>query len=106
MTAKLKKGKYIYYHCTGKRGGNCKKDYIREEKIDKLITALIDKIAHAIPEDIYPKAVKAVKEMNTMGMDYSGNSYDAIVKRLKTLDKRLNKLYEDKSDGVITKEFW
>ena len=106
LTAELKKGKYIYYHCTGKRGGDCKKDYIREEKIDKLITALIDKIAHAIPEDIYPKAVKAVKEMNTMGMDYSGNSYDAIVKRLKTLDKRLNNLYEDKSDGVITKEFW
>lgn len=22
MTAELKKGKYVYYHCTGKRGGN------------------------------------------------------------------------------------
>lgn len=31
LTAELKKGKYIYYHCTGKRGGTCKKDWIREE---------------------------------------------------------------------------
>lgn len=30
--------KYIYYHCTGNRGGDCKKDsYIREELIDKTI---------------------------------------------------------------------
>ena len=106
LTAELKKGKYIYYHCTGRRGGDCKKDYIREEKIDKLIAALIDKISHSIPEDIYPKAVKAVKEMNTIGVDYSTNSYDQISKKLKVLDKRISSLYEDKIDGVITKEFW
>ena len=26
-----------YYHCTGNKGGFCKKDYIREEKLIKLL---------------------------------------------------------------------
>jgi DNA invertase Pin-like site-specific DNA recombinase len=52
LTAELKKGKYIYYHCTGKRGGSCKKDYIRQEEIDKVLAELIEKIANAIPEHV------------------------------------------------------
>lgn len=44
MTAELKKGKYVYYHCTGKRGGTCKKDYIREEKLNEVFLQLIDKL--------------------------------------------------------------
>ena len=106
LTAELKKGKYIYYHCTGKRGGTCKKDYVREEKIDKLIMELLNRIAEAIPEDIYAKAVEAVKEMNSMNMEYTNNSVDQITKKLKTIERRINTLYEDKIDGVITQEFW
>lgn len=106
LTAELKKGKYIYYHCTGKRGGTCKKDYIREEKFDKLIMTIIERISKAIPEEIYPKAVQAVKEMNNMTMDYTDNSLEQITKKLKTIEKRINALYEDKIDGVISQEFW
>lgn len=106
LTAELKKGKYIYYHCTGKRGGTCKKDYIRQEKFDKLIMELLERIAKTIPEDVYPKALQAVKEMNSMSMEYTNNSYDQIHKKLKTIEKRINALYEDKIDGIITQEFW
>ncbi len=106
LTAELKKGKYIYYHCTGKRGGTCKRDYIREEKFDKLVMELLTKISKAIPEEIYPKILKAVKEMNNMSVEYSTNSYDQIAKKLTTLDKRINALYEDKVDGRISFEFW
>lgn len=106
LTAELKKGKYIYYHCTGKRGGTCKKDYIREEKFDKLIIELLTRIAKAIPEEIYPKVVNAVKEMNTVGVNYATNSYNQIAKKLETIEKRLDALYEDKLDGRITVEFW
>lgn len=106
LTAELKKGKYIYYHCTGKRGGTCKRDYIREEKFDKLIMELLNKISKAIPEDIYPKVLHAVKEMNNMSVEYSTNSYEQIAKKLAILEKRLDSLYEDKVDGKISLEFW
>ena len=44
LTAELKKGKYVYYHCTGKRGSTCKKDYIREERLDEVFLELINKL--------------------------------------------------------------
>ncbi len=68
--------------------------------------ALIERISKAIPEDIYLKAVEAVKEMNNMTMDYTDNSLEQITKKLKTIEKRINALYEDKIDGIITQEFW
>jgi hypothetical protein len=38
-----KKGnfKYVYYHCTGAKGGDCKWDYIRELKIDRALAEII-----------------------------------------------------------------
>ena len=106
LTAELKKGKYIYYHCTGKRGGTCKKDYVREEKFDKLIMELLKRIASAIPEEIYSKAVEAVKEMIVVDSNYTENSFNQIAKKLSTIEKRLDALYSDKVDGIITQEFW
>jgi len=34
MTAELKKGKYVYYHCTGHRG-KCPEKYVREEELER-----------------------------------------------------------------------
>ena len=67
---------------------------------------LLERIAKTIPEDVYPKALQAVKEMNSMSMEYTNNSYDQIHKKLKTIEKRINALYEDKIDGRISLEFW
>ncbi len=50
MTGEVKRKKrkdgstrsYIYYHCTGNRGGDCKKEsYIREELIDKAVVDIL-----------------------------------------------------------------
>lgn len=67
---------------------------------------LLNKISKAIPKDIYPKVVEAVKEMNNLSVEYSSNSYEQIAKKLVTLEKRLDSLYEDKVDGRISFEFW
>jgi len=47
----------------------------------------------------------ALKEMNSLSVEYSSNSYEQIAKQLKTLEKRLDSLYEDKVDGRISFEF-
>ncbi len=53
LTAELKKGKYIYYHCTGNKGGDCKRDYINETKIDKAIAEVLKLII--IPTEVRQK---------------------------------------------------
>ena len=56
MTAEIKKGKYIYYHCTGNRGGNCKRNsYIREQKIE---SAFIDVLKNL---ELKPATLEIVK---------------------------------------------
>ena len=105
MTAELKKGKYIYYHCTGKRGGTCKKDYIREEKLDEVFLQLIDKLPN--PEDgLFEEIKKAVIEMRKIKSEYEETSTEEIQKQIQRLQKRIDNLYTDKLDGNISQEFW
>ena len=105
LTAELKKGKYIYYHCTGKRGGDCKKDYIREEKLDEVFLQLIDKLPN--PEDgLFEEIKKAVIEMRKIKSDYEETSMEEIQKQIQRLQNRLDNLYIDKLDGRISQEVW
>ena len=106
LTAELKKGKYIYYHCTGKRGGNCKQDYIRQEQIDDVFKALIYRIARAIPDDIIEEVKAAIKNMQQLKNEYETHAQEEIEKQIKILNKRIDNLYTDKLDGRISEEFW
>ena len=106
LTAELKKGKYIYYHCTGKRGGNCKKDYIRQEQIDDVFKSLLDRISKAIPNNIVEELKIAIKEMQKVKSEYEVNCQEQITKQINILNKRIDNLYMDKLDGRITEEYW
>ena len=106
LTAELKKGKYVYYHCTGNKGGKCKKDYIREENLDKVFIELMQKIADAIPDTILDDIKKALKEMQQLKNEYDDNSQEHILKQINVLKRRIDGLYSDKLDGKISEEFW
>lgn len=105
LTPELKKGKYIYYHCTGKRGGTCKKDYIREEKLDEVFIELIEKIPNP-NEGLFEEIKKAIIEMRKIKSNYEETSLEEIKKQITKLQNRLDNLYMDRVDGTITKEFW
>ena len=105
LTAELKKGKYIYYHCTGKRGGTCKSDLIREEKLDEVFLNLIDKLPN--PEDgLFEELKQAIVEIRKLKSDYEETSTEEIMKQINRIQKRLDNLYTDKLDGNITQEYW
>ena len=105
MTAELKKGKYVYYHCTGKRGGNCKQDYIREEKLDEVFLELIDKLPDP-DKGLFEEIKKAVKEIRKLKFNYEEESLENIKKQILTLQTRLDNLYMDRLDRRITEEYW
>lgn len=44
MVGEIKKGKYVYYHCTGFKG-KCPEPYTREEVLEEMFTALLKGIA-------------------------------------------------------------
>lgn len=104
LTAELKKGKYVYYHCTGKRGGTCKKDYIKEESISEILLELIKKIQ--IPPSLTAQIKEAVIELQGLKGEFNTSSIESITKQIQALKRRSEALYIDKLDGKISEEFW
>ena len=106
LTAELKKGKYIYYHCTGNKGGRCKSDLIRQEQIEKVVMELLKQIAKSIPADVIADLKVALKEMQQLKTEFDNNSEEQIIKQINVLKRRIDGLYSDKLDGKISEEFW
>lgn len=104
LTAEIKKGKYVYYHCTGNRGGDCKRKYLKEEHIDELVKDLLSMI-QPTKEDA-KAVVEKFKEIVNSNFEYDRKSVEEINKKISLLKNRLNKLYLDRLDGMITDKFY
>jgi site-specific DNA recombinase len=103
MVAELKKGRYVYYHCTGHRG-KCPEPYTRQE-------ALIDEFAGVLGELVVPREVLdwLAQEVSTSDQTQHAARAAAIKRceaELGRLRHRLNILYEDRLDGTIAKTFY
>ena len=73
LTAELKRNrqgepKYIYYHCTGNRGGDCMSDYTTEDAIDTVVTNVIKQIV--IPTEIKNDILKELKLIHEIKNEY------------------------------------
>lgn len=109
LTAELKKGRhgrgrYIYYHCTGNKGGDCKKDYIRQEDLDIGLGNTLQLIC--LEQELINKVIVALKEVYQKKIAYTDESEESIHKQIKVLKQRIEQSYIDKLDGKISEEFW
>jgi DNA invertase Pin-like site-specific DNA recombinase len=103
MVAELKKGRYVYYHCTGHRG-KCPEPYTRQE-------TLVNEFAGTLGELVVPQEVVDWLAQEVTSTDQTQQAARAAtIKRweaeLGRLQHRLNTLYEDRLDGRITKTFY
>jgi site-specific DNA recombinase len=103
ITAEIKKGKYIYYHCTGYRG-NCREPYIPEKVLEERFADLLSRIR--LDQEVHDLILKALRE----SYEVEKRDHDAAVKRLRgemdRLQQRLERLYVDKLDETITDDFY
>ena len=104
LVGELKKGKYIYYHCTGNKGGTCKKHYIREEMIENAFLEILDTI-YVSPEERI-QILNTIKETVQIKERTESDMIESISKQIQLLKNRLNKMYIDKIDGKIPEEFF
>lgn len=104
LTAEFKKGKYIYYHCTGNRGGECKRDYINEVKIDKSISEILKLII--IPQELRERISNELKIVHEKKNGYSKDVKASIIRQIRVLENRIEEAFTLKLDGNITHDFW
>lgn len=103
MTPEIKKGKYIYYHCTGFKG-ECNNTYIREEKLADLFADVVKQIE--IDDTTVADIKEALAESHQDKISFHNNALQALNLRAKHIQRLIDKAYEDKLSGTISEEFW
>lgn len=103
VVGELRKGKYIYYHCSGHRG-NCGEAYVREEVLAKRYAELLGSIR--IDNEVVTWLARALRESHA---DIR-KEHEAAIARLQVehdrLQQRIYAMYLDKLDGKVDRSFY
>ena len=103
ITAARYKKKYIYYHCTGGRGG-CDKPHIREDRLEGLLGDLVQRVQ--IDDETIEWVVAALKESHYDEELYHLDQIAKLQAEVNKLRTRLSSAYDDKLDGRIAEDLW
>jgi hypothetical protein len=101
--AKIKKKRYVYYHCTRNKG-KCPEKWIREEEIARQFGEAMRAIK--LDADVLDWVVTALKESHADEIKYHDEQTAALKEQYEKLHRRLNAMYEDKLDGLIDQKFY
>ncbi|MDR1327478.1 MAG: recombinase family protein [Heliobacteriaceae bacterium] len=105
ITCERKKGKYVYYRCTGyDKTCSQKKIYIREEELIKQFEEAVKAVSLDEKHIDYIKL--GLKESFFDKREFSKERQQALQIQAGRIKDRLDKLYIDKLDGNVSNEFW
>jgi site-specific DNA recombinase len=103
MVGEIKKGRYIYYHCTGYKG-KCPEKYTREKVLEERFGQVLKGIS--FPDEVVDLVTRALRESH---VDERAFREDAIAKlqaERQRVQTRIDTMYLDKLDGRINAEFF
>lgn len=104
LVGDIKKGKYIYYRCMGRKCNLKKGKYLKEKTIDELVEIFLKSIS--VPAENIDLILNQVKKVMNFQFEYEKKSMENIENQIKVLKKRLNNLYIDKLDDRISEDFY
>ena len=103
ITAELKKGKYVYYRCTGYRG-KCATPRFTEAEMGQKLGEVLKGIQ--IPDDVLTCIQESLTADQGRLRDNAKAQRNALKQRLTVVRRRMDQAYQDKLDGEIPEEFW
>ncbi len=98
MVAELKKGKYVYYHCTGHRG-KCPEPYTRQEVLVDEFSALLSELV--IPSEVLEWLAEVVNSTDQAEAVTRERSRKSKESELSRLTYKLQILYDDRLEGRL-----
>jgi len=103
LVGEIKKGRYVYYHCTGYKG-KCPEPYTREEVLEKRFTDLLKELS--FDDDVMRWVTEGLRQSHR---DEKRQHEEAIA-RLQAehmrLQNRIDAMYVDKLDGRVETAFF
>ncbi len=103
MVGEIKKGCYVYYHCTGYKG-RCPEPYTREEVLEKAFTDLLRGISFS--REVLEWVTTALRESHRDERDFHEQAISKLPREHRRLQDRIDAMYMDKLDGRIDNEFF
>ncbi len=103
LTAEKKKGRYVYYHCTGHKG-KCPEKYVREEVLAEQFGEALKAIK--LEGDVLEWVISALKSGHEDEKRYHNEMIASLQREYARLQHRLDQMYVDKLDGKISQEFY
>lgn len=100
ITAEIKKGKYVYYHCTNGKG-SCTQKSFNANEIDLHRQIAKDMLKLRINPKIVGIVYKAKLEELEQSGDYHNHALDTAQKALESLTMRKSRLVDTFTDGDI-----
>ncbi|PKK82271.1 MAG: recombinase family protein, partial [candidate division Zixibacteria bacterium HGW-Zixibacteria-1] len=103
MTPEIKKGKYIYYHCTQYKG-TCDNIWVREEDLIEMFASVVKQVR--VQPNVIDDLKKALLESQQDRVKYHQESIASLRRKYDQTSKMLDRAYEDKLNGTISAEMW
>lgn len=100
-SGEVKKGKYVYYHCSGRQSG-CDARYVAEEVFTSGFAAVLDSMR--IPDSILEVLKAALIESSQDEEFFAARQRKQIESDILAATNRLSRLYEDKVEGQLSME--
>lgn len=104
VTAEIKKGKYVYYHCTGMKPGGCDLVYVKEAQV---VGQFADMLG---PITLTDRQADKIMSRLSKRQAVSGKCVDAerqrVALRLGQIKKWAEQAYQDKLESTITAGHW
>ncbi|MFH1373306.1 MAG: zinc ribbon domain-containing protein [bacterium] len=104
ITAERKKGRYIYYHCTGMKPGGCDLVYVREADVVDQFSDLLGPLV--LTRAQASKIMKELSSRHRTTAERTQAERQRISVRLGQIDTWTEQAYQDKLENTITTEHW
>ena len=102
-TTEIQKGRYVYYRCTEHKMKH-KHQYWREEKLNTEIESVLSSMK--IPTEIFEVLKQTLKDAHQHEAEFHNQAMTILQTKLTKTQSRKDQLYDDRLDGIITKEVY
>ena len=103
LVGEIKKGKYIYYRCTGYKG-KCPEPYVREEVVEQKFTEIVQSLT--FDAEVLEWIQTALRESQGDQQRIHQEALCRLQREYNRLEKRLDAMYVDKLDGKVGGRFF
>ena len=103
LVGELKKGKYVYYHCTGFKQ-KCPEPYVREEVLAERFAKELDRLVFDV--EVLEWVREALRESHKDAKKHHDEAIARLQAEYSRIQTRIDAMYLDKLDGRITADFF